>query len=180
MAKKKNKGNSGFRNGNLFCFNCGVSYKINYPQPVSMVSAIMTQFAKDHENCSPTWKEPVNSDADKKTELENAVWWIEWGEHGSSSKVMFNHLVRGVKISADSVRHHHPCDADDFKRCYKLLQTIPQIKERLADLKPLSKQWEKLVDNWDKLTEMFEQNVKEDWKNDKQIGMYEFMKSLGL
>ena len=48
----------------------------------------------------------------------------------------------------------------------------------MRKLKKLSEPWNNLVDNWDKLTEMYEQNVKENWKNSKAIGMYEFMQTL--
>ena len=175
---KKTKGKTGFRNGELFCFNCGGSYKIPFPQPVSMAGALMEQFVKDHDNCEPTWKEPVN-EAQEKSEVENANWWAENGEHGVSSKTMFNHLSRTLQVRR--LKNSDPCtpyDPDDFKRCYKLLQAVPQWKERLHELKPLSKAWSNLVDNWDKLTEMYEQNVQEDWKNYKKIGMYEFMEKL--
>ena len=51
-------------------------------------------------------------------------------------------------------------------------------RSQLHKLKPLSIQWSNLVDNWDKLTEMYEQNKKENWKNADKIGMYEFMQTL--
>ena len=175
----KTKGNTGFRNEALFCFNCGGSYKIQYPQPVSMASELMKQFAKDHENCEPTWKEPLN-ETPEQTEEFCANWWAENGEHGMSSKTMFNHLTKNLQVRR--LKNDYPCtpsDPDDFKRCYKLLQAVPQWKARLNELKTISTVWEKLVDNWDKLTEMYEQNVREDWKNYKKVGMYEFMKSLG-
>lgn len=73
---------------------------------------------------------------------------------------------------------NHPYDPDDFSRCYKLLQQIPEWKQSLNRLKPLSPQWNNLVDNWATLTQMYEQNVKEKWKNYKKIGMYEFMQQL--
>jgi hypothetical protein len=41
-------------------------------------------------------------------------------------------------------------------------------------LKPASKTWENLVENWDKLTEM----LKEQMQTKKPNGMYEFMKQL--
>jgi len=186
MAKKE-KGKTGFRNGDLFCFNCGISYTIPYPQPISMAAAMMKQFAKDHEGCLPTWVEPKNEEG--KTAVENANWWAEKGEHGISSKVMFNKLAVGLQVRRmpndyyDSSRH--PCDPDDFRRCYLLLQAVPQWKEKteLEKLKGISPVWEKLVDNWDKLTTMLEemmQRRKDGWP-DKKIpnGMYEFMKSLG-
>ena len=71
-----------------------------------------------------------------------------------------------------------PYDPDDFSRCYKLLVAVPEWKLELHKLKPLSKEWSNLVDNWDKLTEMYELNTKENWKNSKKIGMYEFMQTL--
>lgn len=176
MAKKE-KGKTGFRNGDLFCFNCGRSYTMPLPQPVSMASAMMLQFAKDHEKCLPTWTEPVN-EAGAKSETENANWWALHGEHGISSETMFNKLSAGLQVRAMKViRQSHPHDPDDFSRCYKLLQAVPQWKDKLQNLKSLSPQWEKLVDNWDKLTEMFEQNERENWKNYKKIGMYELMES---
>lgn len=178
MAKKK-KGNTGFRNEALFCFNCGGSYKIQYPQPINMAAALMSQFEKDHKNCEPTWKEPV-LDTTGKTEQECAIWWYKNGEHGISSKTMYNHLTSGMQLPQQiNDRGGHPRDPDDFKRCYKLLQAVPHWKQRLNELKTISPVWEKLVDNWDQLTKMFEQNVKEDWKNFMKIGMHDFMEKLG-
>ena len=178
MLAKKTKGKTGFRNEKLFCFNCGGSYQIPYPQPVSMATALMTQFAKDHKDCEPTWKEPTN-ETEGKTELQNAEWWAINGEHGTSSTTMFNHLSRTLQIRAlKNEGPTHPSDPDDFSRCYKLLRAVPQWKGKLNNLRTISPVWEKLVDNWEKLTEMYERNVKEDWKYHKQIKMYEFMNSL--
>jgi hypothetical protein len=179
-TKTKEKNHVGFRNGDLFCFNCGTSYKMNLPQPATMASAMMIQFDKDHKNCKPTWKEPITT-TNGKTEEENANWWAINGEHGISSKTMFNYLVKGLNVRTlpNSFGQCTPSDPDDFKRCYKLIKAVPQWKERLHELKVLSPVWSRLVDNWDKLTGMYEQNVREDWKNYKKVGMYEFMKSLG-
>jgi len=174
----KKKSNTGIRNGDLFCFNCGGNYKMPLPQPITMVTALMNQFAKDHQNCEKGWAEPIN-DVNGKTEIQNADWWAINGAHGTSSKTMFNHFstnlpVRGLKNDRPS----HPYDPDDFSRCYKLLQAVPQWKLRLEELKTISPVWVKLVDNWDKLTEMYEKNVLSQWKDSKKIGMCEFMEVL--
>lgn len=173
---------TGFRNGELFCFNCGTSYKMNLPQPVDMASAMMIQFDKDHEKCKQTWKEPVN-EVTEKSEEDNANWWAINGEHGLSSKAMFNKLCIGLQVRAMPLDYYnqkqHPCDPDDFKRCYKLLNAVPQWKGRLSELKELSPVWSALIDNWDKLTEMYEENIRTNWVNYKEIGMYELMASLG-
>ena len=71
---KKSSGHTGFRNGKLFCFNCGESYDLHYPQPVDMATAMMKQFSKTHSHCSPVWKEPVNDQPETKNEIQNAMW----------------------------------------------------------------------------------------------------------
>ncbi len=115
-----------------------------------------------------------------ESEVFCANWWAENGEHGISSKTMFNHLAKKIQVRGLKNDYQFPpSDPSDFSRCHKLLQAVPQWKERLNELKTISPVWEKLVDNWGKLTEMYEQNEKEGWKNYKKIGMYEFMKSLG-
>lgn len=162
---------TGIRNGNLFCFNCGASFDMHLPQPVSMTTAMMKQFSKDHRKCKKTWTE---QDAPKEqTGLQRANWWIANGETGMSSKTMWNYFMgnRGFEIN-------HPHDPDDFKRCHKLLQAVPEWRGRMDELRGLSHAWSNLVDNWGKLTKMYEQNVAEDWKNYKKVGMYEFMQEL--
>jgi hypothetical protein len=61
-----------------------------------------------------------------------------------------------------------------------LLEAVPEWKEKhhLNKLKGLSTTWSNLVDNWDKLTEMFEENRKNKWETSDKIGMYEFMQTL--
>lgn len=174
---KKNTGHTGFRNGNLFCFHCGESYNMNLPQPFDMATAMMKTFVKTHKTCEKTWIEPVPTPHMENTPhaiITNAKWWVKNGEHGTSSKTMYNCLYMGPdKLPND--RPSHPQDPDDFRRCYLLLQAVPQWKNDLQKLKSLSPVWDKLVDHWDKLTELLEDQL----KNKKANGMYELMKSLG-
>jgi len=168
---------TGFRNGDLFCFNCGTSQKMPLPMPVQLATDFMKSFEKLHKDCEKTWTEPKN-ETSEKSEIENALWWLKNGEQGISSKTMFKYLSDDnipLNINSES----HPLDPDDFKRCYKLLKAVPQFKVKLGRMRNISTTWANLVDNWDKLTEMYEENVRTEWKNYKKIGMYEFMKSLG-
>jgi predicted metal-binding protein len=104
---------------------------------------------------------------------QKAIQWIGTGSVGLSSKTMWNCLMGNTDYSIWC-----PCDPDDFSRCYELLQAVPEWKAELYKLKPLSKAWSNLVDNWDTLTKMYEQNLKENWKNYKKIKMFEFMQTL--
>lgn len=151
------------RNSNLFCLNCGGEYKIVYPMAISEITKKTDAFNVLHADCKKTWTEP---EADQsKSVIEKAQWWISNGETGMSSKTMWSCLM-GLK----DFEINHPCDPDDFSRCWKLLEAVPEWKTQLHKLKPLSRQWEKLIDNWDKLTDFYE--VK------KANGMYEFMQTL--
>lgn len=170
---KKKTDHIGFRNDHLFCSNCGTSYNMNLPQPLSMVTAMTKQFTSDHKNCPKTWTEPSPQ---PKTGPEgipyNVQWWIRNGEHGTSSKTMMKYMY-GYDMTGG--RESHPLDPDDFYRCHRLIQAVPQLKNYLHRMNPVSPVWENLVANWDKLTELLEEQI----RTKKANGMYELMKSLG-
>lgn len=159
------------RNEKLFCTNCGGDFLIKYPIAIDEMSKKIKAFDDLHKDCKQTYIEPkVEQSKDIK---EKAMWWISNGEVGMSSKTIWNCLIGNKNFPIN-----HPYDPDDFSRCYKLLQIVPEWKNELYKLKELSTQWSNLVDNWDKLTKMYEQNVKDKWKNYEKIKMYEFMKTL--
>lgn len=174
MGKKTNtkKDNTGFRNGDLFCFNCGTSQKLPLPMDAGLASDWMMAFSKRHKSCPKTWSEPQNS-IEGKTEAENEKWWLTNGEHGTSSKTMYNHLTDGVKMNLDW--QSTTSDPSDFRRCHLLLEAVPQYRNKLDKMKPISRTWSNLVDNWAKLTEM----LLEQMRTKKANGMYELMKKLG-
>lgn len=173
----KQKANTTIRNGNLFCLNCGDERKLVYPMAVSEMTSTIAEFDKRHKDCKPVWKQPEPNPSDSIKKRQE--FWLSFGEHGTSSKTIFSCLSQTDLIPQREFGH--PLDPDDFKRCYLLLKAIPEWRERLYDIpaRTGSVVWGKLVENWDKLTEMYEQNIKEDWKNAEQIGLYQFMKSLG-
>ena len=162
------------RNNTLFCLNCGNSYKLQYPIAVTDFSKKVEAFEELHKDCPATWKEPqVNQ---SKSIEEKANFWLVNGEHGLSSMVMCRTLM-----GDPSAGKNYPSDPDDFKRCYKLLQTVPEWRSELHKVAKISTEWHNLIDNWDKLTEMYEENIRTNWKNYKKIGMYELMqKCIGI
>lgn len=159
------------RNGKLFCLHCGDEHALPMPMSVDDFSNKTKAFNAIHGNCKKTWTEPV---VDKSLSFyQKAMWWMDNGETGSSSKTMWNCFMQRPTFPVN-----HPYDPDDFSRCYKLLETVPEWKTQLDRLRHLSPVWSNLVDNWDKLTSMYEENVKTHWKNSKKIGMYDFMQKL--
>ncbi len=159
------------RNQNLFCLNCGGEFVLKSPSPVAERSKKMKLFDQLHKDCEKTWTEPV-ADQNKPL-LERAQWWKKDGERGMSSETMWSCFMGEMPT-----RRSHPSDPGDFKRCYKLLQAVPEWKAELHKLKSLSTPWSNLVDNWDTLTQMYEENIKTEWKNHETIGMYQLMEKL--
>ena len=168
----KKESHTGFRNEKLFCFHCGTSQTMPVPMPVDIATAMMKAFYKLHKNCEKTWVEPVN-DPDGKNEIQNERWWMEKGEHGMSSKTMFN-ILNNNGYRVQNYYNSFPHDPDDFSRCYLLLKSCPHLKLNLSRMKSVNPTWSNLVDNWDKLTEMLEWQL----QYKKANGMLEFMYSL--
>lgn len=141
--------------------------------PVTVISAKTKAFEMLHKDCPKTWVEP---EADMNESVnERAWWWWNNGERGMSSEAMWRCFMNGVNSHSPAA---HPSDPDDFGRCYRLLKVVPEWKNELHKLKALSPVWDRLIDNWHNLNEMFEQNERENWVNYKEIGMYEFMQEI--
>lgn len=160
-----------FRNEKLFCLNCGGEFALKLPIAITEMTNKIKLFDDLHKDCELTWQEP-EADQSKNAE-QKAMWWIANGHVGMSSKTMWLYFMN-QKID----RISHPYDPGDFSRCYKLLEAVPEWKERILELSKLSDAWKNLAENWSKLTQMFEENERNDWKTSKKIGMYEFMQTL--
>ena len=107
---------------------------------------------------------------------KSAQKWLLKGDRGISSETIFG-VITGLKIEESQ---YPPSDTSDFYRCYKLIKAVPEWKSELHKVAELSQTWKNVIDNWDKLSELLEEQI--DWR-DKGIsasnGMYEFMKQLG-
>lgn len=181
MAKIKEKEHTGFRNRNLFCFYCGGHFIMpKVPIPVTEMISTMKSFSSLHKKCLPVWKAP---DPDlTKPLIDRIGWWTVHGEQGLSSQTIWCALAQGNLLDYEYAkdvlippsRYVHPSDPDDFRRCYLLLKAIPEWKSDLHKLKMLSPIWSRLVDNWDNLTNLLEEQM----VTGKQNGMYELMESL--
>ena len=156
----------------LFCDSCGNNYRIKFPIKLDRMLEVQKAFEVLHSDCEKTWEEPVlNLNSTLKIRMQ---YWLQNGQRGTSSETIFQ-TISGQDINASI---SHPYDPDDFGRCYKLLKIIPEWNGMLYLLRKVSSEWCYLVDNWEKLTKMYERNVDENWENADKIGMYEFMQEL--
>ncbi len=107
--------------------------------------------------------------------------WLLTGETGISSKAIAS-VMAGVRV--DDTFGTTPSDPDDFKRCLKLVNLIPEIRPRLSEMRTVSFRWGVLIENWDKLESSFMAEVPE-WLENKghekrATKTYALMKAIGL
>lgn len=87
---------------------------------------------------------------------ENLLQWLANGERGVSSETIV-HYVTGIKTND---WYDHPVDPSDLGRCVKLLEMCPELVEGFKEKMPrVSVVWERLVDHWDELIAMLDEEV---------------------
>ena len=112
------------------------------------------------------------------TTKEKILDWMLKGEVGASSQCIAHVMVYGKSDGSPWT----PSDPSDFLRCLKLLKWVPEIRERLDEMIPVSSRWRNLIVHWNQLEELFLSEVPENkwgscWKAPKTYAM---MKELGL
>ena len=100
--------------------------------------------------------------------------WFVTGKVGASSRAMAS-CIAGF----DSDRSH-PHDPDDLNRCLLFLEAVPEARERLGELRGLSRTWAKLVDRWDELEAQFLDEVGLNWHKARSAPKtYQMMNDIG-
>lgn len=158
--------------GGCRCTHCGDLHKIPPFIPLSDFTTLIDSFAIRHLKCKKEWQPPT-ADPEWPTS-ERIKFWLEHGEMGISAATMYNRFMPRHQLFG--ILESHPHDADDFRRCYLLLKTVPEWRKSLHVMKAFSPVWEKLVDNWDTLTNMLEADLANIGDGTK---ISAFMQSLG-
>lgn len=78
---------------------------------------------------------------------EAASVWLASGERGNSSETIFTHLT-GVNANTSS-KNAHPYDPADVRRCWLLLEDVPEMKAYFPRMAEVSPEWGGLVRDWD-------------------------------
>lgn len=113
----------------------------------------------------------------KATFEQKIVNWLANGETGISSEA-----IAFMMLGIVPGRSMAPCDPSDFKRCLKLIIEVPEIRPRLNEMKVLSKDWERLIDNWEEVERSFMEEVEEwltnDFSQKRATKTYNLMKKI--
>jgi hypothetical protein len=97
---------------------------------------------------------------DMKTKI---LHWLATGETGISSEAI---AFKMAGIADKRTWSTHPGDPDDFKRCLKLVNRIPEIRQRLDEMRSLSTEWNALIEHWKEIEACFMSEVGE-WLRDE-------------
>ena len=85
-------------------------------------------------------------------QLQNQV--LDWlcGEDTGLSSLFIAKTLFSDDILAEPA---YPHDIGDFGRCFRFLQLLPELKKDLPKLATTSEPWQKLVDNWETLENLY-------------------------
>lgn len=97
---------------------------------------------------------------------DRLILWLLMGETGISSETIA-YAMSGVKVQ-DLQKEHIcykvkpyrwdvPYDPSDFRRCLKLLEYIPEWRERLPEVAEHFPEWKPFIENWDELEFLYEE-----------------------
>lgn len=110
----------------------------------------------------------------KASELdEESVQWLAIGEQGRSSQAIFwrinaHLLFPDAKASIKEIAY--PLDPSDLGRCRKLLEQVPSVNERFAQVMGTmaGPVWAGLVENWECLCSTMDREAP-DWRDGKGV-----------
>ena len=148
-----------------------IQEETDYPESVSVQQALLKVWNETEQE-----QLRIAAVSSRFFITESAQEWLLKGDRGISSETIFG-AITGLVINRSK---YPPSDPADFYRCYRLIKAVPKWKLELHKVAELSKTWKNVIDNWDKLSELLEEQI--EWR-DKGIsasnGMYYFMKQLG-
>lgn len=75
--------------------------------------------------------------------------WLESDDTGLSSKYMAS--VLSGQFCADFA---YPRDPDDFGRCVRLIEAVPELAPKIAEMKGKGPMWDAVVENWERWVAM--------------------------
>lgn len=85
--------------------------------------------------------------------VDRANEWMATGEVGRSSKAIWLHFMHAQHTPLDVPA---PYDPDDFRRCYILLNRVPEWRPRIVEMARYNREWAGLSAVWEELTALYE------------------------
>lgn len=119
-----------------------------------VASALGATFAICPKNDVDMWLDEVRQNTEVSAGGDKELEWLYGPDTGVSSLTIFSVLSARhgylVKNSNDI-----PYDPSDFSRCHKLLEKMPEWRDRLQEVAAQFPQWEPFVREWPSLTALY-------------------------
>ena len=130
---------------------------VYYAYTSSTPTNTVTDFQNIDEKERSVFRIPEGVPNDETT--QKAMYWRNNGNVGLSSLTLWLHLLDVRHPESGRVDGNAaPYDWDDFRRCYLLLEAVPEWKDKLVTMKSVvSPIWDNLIDNWENLTSLYKQ-----------------------
>lgn len=87
---------------------------------------------------------------------QRAIKWVSGNDTGISSKTIWTAMMDGVDGPQRLGGNYDiPYDPDDFGRCFRLLQLLPEWRENMAKIVAAFPAWKPIVDAWSDLETLY-------------------------
>jgi hypothetical protein len=121
-----------------------------------IASAVGATLAVTSEESGAAWRAEI---AAANATTDAARRWLRGTDTGMSSLTLFCVLAEGDVLGEARSRMRFapsiPYDPDDFGRCHRLLEAVPEWRARLHEVAAKHPKWAKLVEAWPELTALY-------------------------
>ena len=140
---------------------------------MSISSALGAVMALTNKESGEKWRAEIEERVTRNRDTVEA--WLKGADVGMSSKALAMTLS-GMAVSALGKREckAHPYDPADIGRCFRMLDRFPELRENLHLMKKASPVWEKLIDRWDDLRALYN----EEFPTGKAPKLYDLIQEL--
>lgn len=108
---------------------------------------------------------------------QKVLEWMARGETGLSSEAMA-YCAAGIERTGFWTGTEHPHDVSDLRRCFQLVEQVPEVRHYFSDIACLSDQWHAIIGNWDELLSMFQAEAGNKWPLKSAPKTYERLREL--
>lgn len=127
---------------------------------LGVASALGASFAVARPKDVEPWLTAARKEAASAARGDAELEWLKGPDTGTSSRSIFAVLSKKhghLAFVGHGFGPSEPLDPDDFGRCHRLLQAIPEWRGRLAEVAAAYPGWGPLIREWDRCTALYEQ-----------------------
>ena len=126
---------------------------------MGVASALGATLAVTKKGGAAAWEKAIEAEARKKAGEDEELAWLLGASTGLSSLTIFS--VLSERHAGEAIRRlgpwgsNVPLDPDDFRRCRRLLETVPGWRGRLGEVAAAYPEWGPLVRDWETLEALY-------------------------